>query len=294
METYPFVSVIIPVLNDRDRLEICLQALAQQTYPKELYETIVIDNGSAESIKELVEKFPQVFLTYEHQRGSYIARNQGISLAKGEILAFTDSDCIPASNWLETGVKKLLATPNCGIVAGRIKVLFQDINHPTAVEAFDITFNLQQQKYVEKDRYGATANLFTFKKIFEEVGYFNASLKSGGDAEWGKRVFASGYSVIYADDASVEHPARNSLAQLTKKVIRQTGGSYDRDRKRETLITFLSGFKPPLRSAYRKSFSTDIFNNKPCRFRFFCIIILVYYVSLFEKLRLQLGGKSKW
>ena len=50
----PFVSVIIPVYNDPERLKTCLQALEEQTYPKSAYEVIVVDNGSDESIEPLV------------------------------------------------------------------------------------------------------------------------------------------------------------------------------------------------------------------------------------------------
>ncbi|MGL4504066.1 MAG: glycosyltransferase, partial [Planktothrix sp.] len=56
----PFVSVIIPVFNDLDRLLVCLQSLENQTYPKKSYEVIVIDNGSAEEIKSVVLQFSQV------------------------------------------------------------------------------------------------------------------------------------------------------------------------------------------------------------------------------------------
>ena len=298
MEEYPFVSVIIPVLNDGDRLKICLQALELQTYPQEFYEIIVVDNGSDENIEQIVKSFPHASLIFEFQKGSYCARNRGIFMAKGEIIAFTDSDCIPAQNWLENGVKKLLSMPNCGLVAGEIKILFKNESNPTAIEVFDSITNLQQQKYVTTDHYGATANLFTFKKIFDEVGYFNSHLKSGGDAEWGRRVFASGYLVIYADNSCVAHPARNSLEELTKKVIRQTGGSYDRDADNKhpfiKSLVHLANFKPPLRSAFRKAFLSDSSRKKTQKIKLFLIIILIYYVSFFEKLRLQLGGKSKW
>ena len=54
----PFVSVIIPVYNDPIRLETCLQALEEQTYPKSSYEVIVVDNGSDESIEPIVVEFP--------------------------------------------------------------------------------------------------------------------------------------------------------------------------------------------------------------------------------------------
>ena len=112
-----FVSVIIPVLDNVAGLCQTLSALDNQTYPQHLYEVIVVDNGSQENIAEAIAQFKQVKITYEPHPGSYIARNQGISLAQGTILAFTDSDCIPNPDWLANGVAQLIATNNCGLVA---------------------------------------------------------------------------------------------------------------------------------------------------------------------------------
>jgi glycosyltransferase involved in cell wall biosynthesis len=294
-----FVSVIIPVLNDSERLEICLNSLEKQTYPKELYEVIIVDNGSDENIEDLVKKFPQAALAYQPQRGSYAARNQGISIAKGEILAFTDSDCIPAQDWLETGVKHLLSMPNGGLVAGRIEIFFKHPDHPTSVEYYDMITNLQQKYYAEIEKYAATANLFTFKKVFEEIGYFNAKLKSGGDSEWGKRAVSSGYAIAYAEDTCVAHPARCELDQLYKKTIRQAGGHYDRDKDKDTgytlsrLIQDISSLRPPLRSALLKTISANQLKNPTQKIELFSIIFYIHYLRFFEKMRLRLGGKSK-
>jgi len=98
----PFVSVIIPVYNDPERLKTCLQALEEQTYPQSSYEVIVVDNGSDESIEPIVTEFNQAKAGYEPHPGSYAARNKGLSLARGEVIAFTDADCIPALDWIET------------------------------------------------------------------------------------------------------------------------------------------------------------------------------------------------
>lgn len=181
-----FVSVLIPVYNDIERLEICLGSLDQQTYPKNLYEVIVVDNGSDDNIEELVGNFDQIAYTYEDQPGSYAARNKGISVAKGDIIAFTDSDCIPKPDWIESGVSNILAAPNCGIVAGKIDIFFKNSAKPTAVEVYESVKSFNQRYNVENDKYGVTANLFTYKTVFENVGPFNSELKSGGDAEWGK------------------------------------------------------------------------------------------------------------
>ena len=293
-----FVSVIVPVFNDSERLQKCLEALENQTYPQDLYEVIVVDNGSDESVEELVNQFPQAFLTYESKRGSYAARNQGISISRGELLAFTDSDCIPAQNWLEIGVKQLKSTSNCGLVGGKIEIFFKDPHNPTAAEIYDAATNLQQKKYIEEYKYGATANLFTWKKVFADVGNFDSNLKSGGDGEWGVRVYSRGYSLVYGEDVCIAHPARYSLAELEKKVIRQTGGTYDKERSQEQnklieLLKNLLQLRPPVRSAFRKAFSNPILKNNRQKWQLFLVIIYLYYVKNLEEIRLELGGKSK-
>ncbi len=157
---------------------------------------------------------------------------QGLSLAKGEIIGFTDADCIPASDWIERGVANLQRVPNCGLIAGKIELFSltrlgqQRWNFMRALKAFP------QKEYIEKYNYGATANVWTFRSVIDNVGVFDATLKSGGDREWGQRVFAAGYSQVYADDVGVAHPARHSLGELYKKVVSKCGWIYDEEAKR--------------------------------------------------------------
>ena len=299
-----FISVIIPVFNDTKRLKSCLSALAKQTYPQELSEIIVVDNNSDENIAEITKQFKQVILTTESKRSSYAARNQGIKVARGELLAFTDSDCLPNPDWLEKGISHLLSKPNCGAIAGKIELYYQNKDRPNAAEIFDKIVNLQQEKYVEEKHYGATANLFTFKRVFQDVGLFNADLKSGGDADWGNRVFARGYEIIYADNVLVLHPARNSLKQLAKKVIRQTGGTFDRERQNSDkqrqklnlnqILNYFIQLRPPVRSAIRKSLSARELENTFSKIKLTLIIIIIHYLRLREEVRLQIGGESKY
>lgn len=300
---FSYVSVIVPVYNNRDQLKICLDALASQTYPQDQYEIIVVDNNSDQDIKGIVSQFQKAILTYEKKRGSYAARNKGISMAKGEILAFTDSDCIPHKSWLESGVSTLLSTPNCGLVGGKIEMFFQIPEKPNAIEIYDSMKNLQQKMYIEKHHYGATANIFTFKKIFDIVGYFDATLKSGGDCEWGRRVFSAGYIMLYADHCRVAHPARNSWKTLAKKTVRVLEGCYDLDlknhkkqhHKKNHLITeffqILWLIKPPFFFAFRqvlKLSNTSLKGIIP-KFNFFAVIIGMHYLRLWQTTKLKLG-----
>ncbi|PSN20054.1 glycosyl transferase family 2 [filamentous cyanobacterium CCP5] len=294
-----FASVIIPVYNDAERLKLCLEALAKQSYPDNQFEILVVDNASTEDIKSVAEAFPQVVLIHESQPGSYAARNRGIAAAEGQILAFTDSDCIPSSGWLENGVRQFLNIPNCGIVAGKIEFFFKDSNCPNAVELYDSIELLQQEEYV-KQGWGATANLFTTPAVFTKAGLFNAELKSGGDFEWGRRVAAQNYEISYAPDSVVAHPARSSLKEMHKKIVRRVGGGYalrqlnqhkDSASRLHLNEHFLTKLRPPIRSAIRKSFLNQKLSTFSNKVMIFSIVFILHYLELAELVRLQLGGK---
>ena len=285
-----FVSVIIPVFNDAERLKICLTALDKQTYPQDYYEVIVVDNGSDESLENVVKQFTQAKLAYCPEPGSYAARNHGIALAKGEILAFTDADCIPAPDWLTMGVKRLLATANCGLVAGKIELFFKNPDRPTAVELYDSVTFFNQKQYIEEKKYGATANVFTYKSVFDQVGLFNSQLKSGGDKEWGQRVFAGGYSLAYADDSCVAHPARYYFRQMYRKIARVRGVGYEQERATKPLLiyllTTLSHLKPPVRFTVSKlhQLSQEGKLKNPCQTcHVLGIIFAMHYLGFFAQ-----------
>jgi glycosyltransferase involved in cell wall biosynthesis len=298
-----FVSVIIPVFNDAKRLQNCLDALENQTYPRTLYEVIVVDNGSDkdQNIAGVIAQFPQAIALQEMTPGSYAARNKGISLAKGEVIAFTDADCIPALDWIENGVQNLLSVPNCGLVAGKIEMFFQNPNQLTTVELYESVMVLaQQQEFVEKYQYGATANVFTFKHIIDRVGAFDASLKSSGDMEWGQRVASFGYKQIYAEDTCVAHPARYSFKQLYKRTRRHAGGHYDLLQKRGYsfwqrnkmfVLSLAQNLTPPLMFAFN-TFLDSRLKSVDQKLKVSLVMVFIRYISAWEMMRLKLGGAS--
>lgn len=211
----PRVSVIIPVLDDAEGLTRCLDALARQTFKG--FEVIVVDNGSATDLQAVVaaHALGARFLR-EPKRGSYVARNRGIAAARGQVLAFTDGDCVPRPDWLEAGVAALDADPATGLVGGRIQVTVGDPAHRRPAETYELAFGFPQEHYVRDLGFAATANLFTRRAVVDAIGPFHPDLQSSGDYEWGQRVRRS-YKVRYTAEAVVEHPARASLAELAKK-----------------------------------------------------------------------------
>jgi glycosyltransferase involved in cell wall biosynthesis len=223
-DTFPFVSVIIPSYKDSVRLRKCLLSLQKQTYPDGKYEVIVVDNGSDDGTDVIGDEFEKVRILKESRRGSYRARNRGVCDAKGSVLAFTDADCIASAKWLEEGVGCLLSNPGLGIVGGKVVYFFRSPNNPNAYERYDSVKFMQQELCIEKGKFSVTANLFTFKSIFDKVGLFNASMKSGGDVEWGNRVYESGYGLAYRPAAIVFHPARYGFKQVWNKTVRVAQG----------------------------------------------------------------------
>lgn len=300
-ENSSFVSVIIPVYNDPDGLQKCLQALDQQTYPKELYEVIVVDNGSTESPVSVIAPYENVTLLIEQEPGSYAARNTGIANAKGQMIAFTDADCIPGANWLQAGVDCLLIAEDCGLVAGRIDLFFLDPQAPTAVEIYEsVEMGFSQAKFLKDQHYALTANLFTYRHVLKAVGLFDTTLKSGGDREWGQRVFAANYPQIYSHDACVCHPTRHSFKALYKRVTRIVGGKHDALKAQMSLTDTIKGFSndlilaltPPGRSLLR-IWEDERLKSRQQKLQFVSVMFFVRYVSAWERMRLRLGGRSR-
>lgn len=296
----PFVSVIIPVYNQTELLQKCLAALAQQTYERSRFEIIVIDNVSddPEAIAAVVADSKNVILTQEATPGSYAARNKGLALAQGEILAFTDADCIPAPDWLVEGVQQLIQHPECGQVIGDIELFFADPAHPTPVELYEQITAFPQEQLLQKLHGGATANLFTWRQVMDTVGQFDAQLKSNGDLEWGRRVHDHGYAQIYAPAVRVQHPARSSWAELVGRTRRLVGGQYERQlkaavtpwqRERVFLKIFLFSLMPPV------FFTVNTLRDRRLqglsqKLKVSGVMVVVRAISIREMLRLKSGA----
>src|SRR5690606_18431287 len=123
--TEPFVSIIIPTYKDWQRLSLCLEALSKQTFPAENFEVIVVNNDPDDVVPTFIS-LPETWqIVSERKSGSYAARNRGLLLAKGEILGFTDSDCLPDKDWIYNAVS-IFEERKCDRIAGDIQIFYED------------------------------------------------------------------------------------------------------------------------------------------------------------------------
>ena len=235
----PYVTVIIPVYNQWDKLWLCLQALEQQTYPQEQIKILVIDNNPTDVARTLPDSKLNITLLQQPKPGSYAARNLGITNAQGDVLAFTDSDCIPHPNWILEGITTMVnfQVPRVG---GRVEVIFNS-STPKIVELYDSLFSFPQEQLVSQGT-AVTANVFIKKHLFSQVGLFDETLLSGGDSQWGRRAQNLGYPIVYAPEAMIQHPARSTLKELLIKTRRISAGVLWNPPS----FWFLRGFHPPV------------------------------------------------
>lgn len=222
----PLISVIIPVWNSPDLLRRCLEALKGQTLSRDRFEVIVVDNGSSDNTAEVARSEPGVILLHEASPGSYGARNRGLQQARGIFVAFTDADCIPAPDWLESALAAAGRHPEAGVLAGRIE-LFEDGEAEGSVFTdFERLFSFPQA-YAARGNC-ATANWMSRRAVFEELGGFDERLKSGGDRQMALRVRDAGLPLIHVPEMLVLHPVRASRASLVRKRRRLSGGRWER------------------------------------------------------------------
>ena len=209
----PLVSVIVPHYHDLGGLGRCLAGLAAQTYRADRFEIVVADNASPEG-REAVEAIVagRARLVVVPEKGAGPARNGGVAVAGGDVLAFIDSDCVPEPDWLRAGVEALDRGDFAG---GRVRVLIETPGKPRPTEAFEAVFAFDNRRYVESMGFTVTANLFCPRALFSKVGGFRVGVSE--DLEWSLRARACGYRIVYAPLAVVGHPARRSWDELIAK-----------------------------------------------------------------------------
>lgn len=204
------VSVIIPVLNAERKLPNVLDALTVQTYPRDLIEVIVVDNGSEDNTQEIAKQY-NVNLLKEKKPGPYAARNRGINAATGEILALLDSGTVPTPQWIEEGLRSM-TTQHVDLVGGNI--VFTLDSGATAGEVFDSITFADNRKLV-KEGSAAGGNLFVKKEVWTTIGHFPEQ-RTGMDIWWTQKATRHGFKLSFSEKAIVHYQPRRWFKTLQK------------------------------------------------------------------------------
>ncbi len=235
------ISIIIPTYKDWNRLSLCTEALSKQTFSKEMFEIIIVNNNSHDTVPSGFILPDNGKLILEKKPGSYAARNAALRIAKGDIIGFTDSDCIPDENWIKYAADYFTNNPKCSRIAGKVSIFCKSAT--SKIEIYDKLYAFHQKIFVINSGTSVTANLFTYKHVFDKVGYFDETLMSGGDFLWGMMANKQGYKVEYVEDVVVGHPARDTLKELLIKEKRVGEGQAKFLNDKNLVLSFLNFLK---------------------------------------------------
>lgn len=225
----PSVTVIVPARNAQTTISKCIQALLGQKYPRDRVKIIAVDNGSTDQTREIIQTFP-VTLFVESKAGSYKARNLALRHATGEIVAFTDSDCIPEPDWLSQ-LMRGFTSPEIVGCGGKI----EDFIGRGWVQRYSNQYVLRQDVSLSAETkphpYIIGANMAYRREIINALGYFDGRFISGGDTDMSWRVQQAGYQLAYVPEAVVHHFHRANLTGLYSQYFRYGIGRHCLTRK---------------------------------------------------------------
>lgn len=161
----------MPLHNEERWIEQSIEALLTQDYPSDRYEILVVDNNSTDGSAARVAKYDRVRLLREPVQGDYAARNRGISEAGGSIIAFTDADTAPETNWLSaivdhfdrTGTSLLIGRLRYGDSRGALALL----EHYEAEKGAFVFSAGQPDLY-----FGYTCNMAVTRALIDRIGPF--------------------------------------------------------------------------------------------------------------------------
>ncbi len=170
----PLVSVIIPLYNGERYIVEALESVFKQDYSP--FEVIVVDDGSTDQSATLVKTFPQVRYIYQKNQGNAVARNVGISQARGEFCAFLDQDDLWAADKLSVQVDRLIRNPELGFVVGCL-LNFLDTDSPPPLQLRRDFLSDAKVAYLP-------GSLLVRKSVFGRLGLFNPDFRYGSDSDF--------------------------------------------------------------------------------------------------------------
>lgn len=216
----PSVSVVIPVKDRAPELQRCLDSLSSLHYPREKLEVLVVDDGSRDDSLDVAKTWGAVALSSGGEGlGPAMARNVGANVARGEILAFIDSDCVAKKDWLSQ-LLPVFGDPEIAAVGGMVEGLFTTSaldRYEEVMSSLNLGF---RERFVREGRdmfYLPSCNLLVRKGAFFEVDCFNSTMHVGEDVDLSYRLRDKGWRIAYIPAGEICHAHRNRYSAFMRR-----------------------------------------------------------------------------
>lgn len=215
----PRVSIIVPVKDRAEELAGCLQSIVGQNYPRDRMELIVIDDGSKDETAKVARAFPCRLLRNNRTQGQSYCRNRAAAEARGEILAFIDSDCVASDTWIRE-IVPYFQWEAVGAVGGYVDGYFDR----SALDRYEKTFsslNMGKEILFSADDpstfYVPTCNLLVRRDLYLKIGGITESLHVGEDVDFCWRMRSLGQRLLYVPVGAVLHKHRSGVVKMLKR-----------------------------------------------------------------------------
>lgn len=217
------ISVVIPVFNQSVKIKRCLEAVFTQSLPP--LEVIVVDGHSTDGTVKAALNFP-VKVYYQEHGAAGAARQIGVENANGDFVAFTDADCIPDGDWLQSltaAFEDDIAAVGGGMINVGEGLWVKSIN--LAMTSFlgsgrSIQGRIFKTKQlVNRHGIGCFNGMYRREAIMA-VGGFNVNLRGADETELNRRLFKSGRKLLYTPDTVVRHDHGRGLKEFAINMYR--------------------------------------------------------------------------
>jgi glycosyltransferase involved in cell wall biosynthesis len=194
----PLISVIIPTYNHGQFIEEAVESVLAQTYKN--FEVIVVDDGSTDNTREILKKYERgITYIFQNNKGVSSARNHGLSIAKGEVIAFLDSDDVWLPEKLSSQLKIMQGEHSIGLVGCGSYVMdyLGNVEREWVPKHYKSQEEFLQQLSIRNILHNPSCMLVK-KECFNRAGFFNECLQFGEDWDMWLRI-AKHYKVDFAE-----------------------------------------------------------------------------------------------
>lgn len=217
----PSVSVIVPVKNSARTVRDLMESLMRLDYDRDKLEIIVVDGKSSDETRKIVSEYP-VLLVDEEGRGLNAARNTGVKWSAGQILAYTDGDCVVPPEWAKS-IAKNFRDPSVSFVGGPVEGYYNDNFISTYMDEtfFPVKPGFRwrrEETQLSLLNFPAGCNMAFRRQALEKINYFDERINHGfDDLDPVEKLGSRGFKIVLDPEVTVYHQHRTRLKEMLKQ-----------------------------------------------------------------------------